>query len=39
MWKGLKYAKQCVLRAKFIQMDATEMPFDDEFDAIGAFSR
>jgi SAM-dependent methyltransferase len=35
--EGLKYAKQRVPSAEFIQMDATEMPFEDEFDAIGAF--
>lgn len=35
--EGLKYAKQRVPSAEFIQMDATEMPFETEFDAIGAF--
>ncbi len=35
--EGLKYAKQRVPGAEFIQMDATEMPFENEFDAIGAF--
>lgn len=35
--EGLKYAKQRVPSAEFIQMDATEMPFENEFDAIGAF--
>jgi SAM-dependent methyltransferase len=35
--EGLKYAQQRVPTAEFIQMDATEMPFENEFDAIGAF--
>jgi len=35
--EGLKYAKERIPSAEFIQMDATEMPFKDEFDAIGAF--
>jgi SAM-dependent methyltransferase len=35
--EGLKYAKERVPSAEFIQMDATAMPFKNEFDAIGAF--
>ncbi len=35
--EGLKYAKQRVPSAEFIQMDATAMPFNNEFNAIGAF--
>lgn len=35
--EGLKYAKQRVPDAEFIQMDATNIPFENDFDAIGAF--
>jgi SAM-dependent methyltransferase len=34
---GLSHAVERVPRAKFIQMDARQVPFVDEFDAIGAF--
>jgi SAM-dependent methyltransferase len=34
---GLSYAAARVPRAALFQMDATRMPFDQEFDAIGAF--
>lgn len=35
--EGLKYAKRRVEKAEFIQCDATNLPFENEFDAIGAF--
>lgn len=35
--EGLSYALPRVLAAKFIQMDARNIPFVEEFDAIGAF--
>lgn len=35
--EGIKFAKKRVPNATFIQLDATEMPFENEFDAIGAF--
>ena len=35
--EGLQFAASRVPRATFLQMDARQMPFDDEFDAIGAF--
>ena len=34
---GLSFAKSRVPSAKFMQMDARQVPFADEFDAIGAF--
>lgn len=34
---GLKFAAKRALRAVFFQMDASNMPFFEEFDAIGAF--
>lgn len=34
---GLRYARQRVPGARLMQMDATRIPFSDEFDAIGAF--
>lgn len=34
---GLQFAAGRVPRASFLQMDARRMPFDREFDAIGAF--
>ena len=35
--EGLVYARQRVPTAKFTQMDARDIPFEAEFDAIGAF--
>lgn len=35
--EGIKYAKKRLPSVEFIQLDATKMPFKDEFDAIGAF--
>lgn len=35
--EGLRFAAARVPRATFLQMDARRMPFDREFDAIGAF--
>jgi len=35
--EGLQFAAARVPRAAFLQMDARHMPFDREFDAIGAF--
>lgn len=35
--EGLAYAAERVPRAQFLQMDARRMPFDREFDVIGAF--
>lgn len=35
--EGLKYAKKRVKRAELFQMDARDIPFEDEFDAIAAF--
>lgn len=35
--EGLQFAATRVPRAAFLQMDARRMPFDREFDAIGAF--
>lgn len=35
--KGLKYARERVPHAEFLQMDAVSMPFDSEFDLIGVF--
>lgn len=34
---GLGYAAQRLPQAKFMQMDARDIPFKDEFDVIGAF--
>lgn len=35
--EGLKFARERVPSAHLMQMDATRIPFTDEFDAIGAF--
>ena len=35
--EGFAYAKERVLDATFFQMNAQEIPFEDEFDVIGAF--
>jgi SAM-dependent methyltransferase len=35
--EGLQFAAARVPRAAFLQMDARRMPFDREFDAVGAF--
>lgn len=35
--QGLKYAKKRLPNIEFIQMDATSIPFENTFDAIGAF--
>jgi SAM-dependent methyltransferase len=35
--EGLKYAKQRLPGVELIQLDATDMPFKEVFDAIGAF--
>ena len=35
--EGLKYARKNLPDLEFIQMDATDMTFQEEFDAIGAF--
>jgi SAM-dependent methyltransferase len=35
--EGLQFAAARVPRAEFLQMDARRMPFESEFDAIGAF--
>lgn len=35
--EGLRYARERVPEAEFIQLDATRMPFESEFDAVGAF--
>lgn len=35
--EGLQFAARRVPRAVFLQMDARHMPFDNEFDVIGAF--
>ncbi len=34
---ALKYARQRLPRVEFIQLDAVRMPFENEFDAVGAF--
>jgi len=34
---GLKYAKNRVSRCDLLQMDARDIPFEEEFDVIGAF--
>lgn len=35
--EGLDYARKRVPQATFLQMDASNIPFEDEFDVIGAF--
>ncbi len=35
--KGLSFASSRVAKAKLLQVDARELPFEDEFDVIGAF--
>ncbi len=35
--EGLKYAKKRVPASQFIQLDATRLPFEAEFDVVGAF--
>lgn len=35
--EGIKFAKQRLGRAVFLQMDARQIPFEDKFDVIGAF--
>jgi len=35
--EGFEYAKNRVPEATFFQMDANQIPFEDEFDVIGAF--
>jgi SAM-dependent methyltransferase len=35
--EGIKFAKNRLPNIEFIQMDATNMPFENEFNAIGAF--
>lgn len=35
--EGLRYAAQRVPDAELVQMDARRMPFEEEFDAVGAF--
>jgi len=35
--EGLCYAKKRLPQVEFIQLDAAQMPFSEEFDAIGAF--
>ena len=35
--EGLAYAKERVIEATFFQMDARNIPFENEFDVIGAF--
>lgn len=34
---GLQYARSRLPQAEFFQIDATRMPFQEEFDAVGAF--
>jgi SAM-dependent methyltransferase len=34
---GLRFARQRLPEVEFIQLDATRMPFENEFDAVGAF--
>jgi SAM-dependent methyltransferase len=34
---GLKYARNRLPNVEFVQLDATQMPYREEFDAIGAF--
>jgi SAM-dependent methyltransferase len=35
--EGIKFAQKRLPNVEFVQLDATEMPFENEFDAIGAF--
>ena len=35
--EGIKFAKERLQKVEFIQLDATKMPFENEYDAIGAF--
>ncbi len=35
--KGLRFAEKRLSRSKLFQMDARQIPFEDEFDVIGAF--
>ncbi|MCX6158512.1 MAG: class I SAM-dependent methyltransferase [Ignavibacteriae bacterium] len=35
--EGLKFAKKRLPQIEFVQLDATNMPFENEFDCIGAF--
>src|ERR1044072_2835484 len=35
--EGLKYSRERLPGVEFIQVDATRLPFEGEFDAIGAF--
>lgn len=35
--EGIKFAQKRLPNIEFVQLDATEMPFENEFDAIGAF--
>lgn len=35
--EGLRFAAQRIPGAEFLQLDARQMPFDREFDAVGAF--
>jgi SAM-dependent methyltransferase len=35
--EGLKYAQKRLPNAKFVQLDATKIPFESEFEAIGSF--
>lgn len=35
--EGIKFAKERLQKVQFIQLDATKMPFENEYDAIGAF--
>jgi SAM-dependent methyltransferase len=35
--QGLKYARRRLPHVDFVQLDATHLPFENEFDAIGAF--
>lgn len=35
--EGIKFAKKRLTHAEFIQLDASQMPFEDRFNAVGAF--
>lgn len=35
--KGIEYAKKRLPEVEFIQLDATKIPFEEKFDAVGAF--
>jgi SAM-dependent methyltransferase len=35
--EGLQFAKKRLPRIEFIQLDATDMPFESDFDCVGAF--